>query len=59
MADLYTPIDELPHIPDDLNLAQFMLDYDHDIRPANATPCLVENDSGCRITLEMAIVVSN
>ena len=44
---------ELPHIPDNLTIAQFMLDYQHEIKPTRGSlPCLVDDRSGNRITLE-------
>ncbi|TFK24405.1 acetyl-CoA synthetase-like protein [Coprinopsis marcescibilis] len=36
----------LPQVPEDVTLAQFMLDYDHEIRPERGTvPCLIEPSS--------------
>ncbi|KAF9046775.1 hypothetical protein BJ165DRAFT_1193944 [Panaeolus papilionaceus] len=39
---------EVPfHIPDNMTLARFILDYRHGIRPERQTiPCLIDNDSG-------------
>ncbi|PPQ69304.1 hypothetical protein CVT24_001670 [Panaeolus cyanescens] len=37
----------LPHIPDDMTLAQFMLGCQHDIQPERQNiPCLIDNDTG-------------
>ncbi|KAF8187778.1 hypothetical protein BJ912DRAFT_419164 [Pholiota molesta] len=45
--------DPLPHIPDNLTLAQFMLDYQHDIQPGrDGIACLIDDASGRRINLE-------
>ena len=54
MTELQTSGDfGLPHIPDNLTIAQFMLDYQHEIRPARGNiPCLVDDQSGNCITLE-------
>ena len=54
MTELQTSGDlGLPHIPDNLTVAQFMLDYQHEIRPARGNvPCLVDDQSGDCITLE-------
>ncbi|KAF9474049.1 acetyl-CoA synthetase-like protein [Pholiota conissans] len=44
----------LPHIPDNLTLAQFMLDYQHETQPArNGITCLVDDATGHQISLEM------
>ncbi|KAF9447298.1 acetyl-CoA synthetase-like protein [Macrolepiota fuliginosa MF-IS2] len=46
MADLYTGNDlQLPHIPDNLSIAQFMLDHQHEIRPRldDDMPCLIDS----------------
>ncbi|KAF9242559.1 hypothetical protein BU15DRAFT_86758 [Melanogaster broomeanus] len=32
-AQIFSPVADLPHIPDDLTLAQFTLDYQHPCRP--------------------------
>ncbi|KAF8817196.1 acetyl-CoA synthetase-like protein [Phlegmacium glaucopus] len=54
MTELQTSGDfGLPHIPDNLTIAQFMLDYQHEIRPVRGNvPCLVDDQSGNHITLE-------
>ncbi|CAA7269123.1 unnamed protein product [Cyclocybe aegerita] len=55
MADFYTsePQDTLPHIPDNLTVAQFMLDYQHEIRPLRGlTPCLIDDATGQPFSLE-------
>lgn len=54
MTELQTSGDfGLPHIPDNLTIAQFMLDYQHEIRPVRGNaPCLIDDQSGNRITLE-------
>ncbi|KAG6853945.1 hypothetical protein C0991_012269 [Blastosporella zonata] len=40
----------LPHIPDDLTLPQFMLGYRHPLQPArNDIACLIDDDSGREI----------
>ncbi|KAJ7164652.1 acetyl-CoA synthetase-like protein [Mycena crocata] len=41
-----------PHVPDDLTLGQFMLEYQHPLRPAQGTiPCLIEEATGRGISL--------
>ena len=59
MTDLQTSGDfGLPYIPDNLTIAQFMLDYQHEIRPARGNvPCLVDDQSGNRITLETVWII--
>ena len=59
MTELQTSGDfELPHIPDNLTIAQFMLDYEHEVRPVRGNvPCLVDNQSGNHITLETVWIV--
>ncbi|KDR82332.1 hypothetical protein GALMADRAFT_57372 [Galerina marginata CBS 339.88] len=54
MTDFHTAQDLLPHIPDNLTIAQFMLDYQHDIRPTRNSqmPCIVDDKSGRIITFE-------
>ncbi|CCM05467.1 uncharacterized protein FIBRA_07688 [Fibroporia radiculosa] len=47
MADVYAPGGPVPHIPDDLTVAQFILDVEHTARPDDqGRPCLIENDTG-------------
>lgn len=49
MTDLYTGTDvQLPHIPDNMSIAQFMLDHQHEIRPPldDGVPCLVDSKTG-------------
>ncbi|KAG9225433.1 hypothetical protein CCMSSC00406_0002936 [Pleurotus cornucopiae] len=45
---------QAPHIPDDLTIPQFILDYHHPIRPhrPNGVPWLVADKSGKRMDLE-------
>lgn len=45
---------ELPHIPDDLTIVQFMLDTDHPSRPAprNHSAWLIEDATGRKITFD-------
>ncbi|KAJ7043902.1 phenylacetyl-CoA ligase [Mycena alexandri] len=41
------------HIPDDLTVAEFMLEYQHPLRPAQGTiPCLIEDATGRAVSLE-------
>lgn len=43
----------LPHIPDDLSLAQFMLEHQHSIRPERGSiPCLVDSATSREISLD-------
>lgn len=46
MTDLHTGSDvQLCRIPDNMSIAQFMLDYQHEIRPLlnNDAPCLIDS----------------
>ncbi|KAF4617186.1 hypothetical protein D9613_005623 [Agrocybe pediades] len=54
MAELHSGEDILPHIPDNLTLSQFMLDYQHEMRPARSskTPCLVDDSTGKSLSFE-------
>jgi len=47
MTEIYSSGPALPPIPDDLTVAQFMLDYHHSARPVRAgVPCLIEDGTG-------------
>ncbi|KAF9802190.1 hypothetical protein IEO21_09957 [Rhodonia placenta] len=50
MAEIHGPGSPPPHIPDDLTVAQFMLDVDHESRPvrpeAQANPWMIEDATG-------------
>ncbi|KAI0347854.1 amp dependent CoA ligase [Trametopsis cervina] len=51
MTEFYPPGDPLPYIPDDLTVAQFMLDAYHASRPApqSLMPWLIEDTTGRKI----------
>ncbi|KIJ05365.1 hypothetical protein PAXINDRAFT_21363 [Paxillus involutus ATCC 200175] len=53
-AQIFSPVEDLPRIPDDLTLAQFTLDYQHPCRPVRktGTPWIIEEHTGRRIGLE-------
>jgi hypothetical protein len=46
----YTP---LPPIPDNMTIAQFMLDFEHEMRPplVEKKPCFVDSKSGRELTI--------
>jgi hypothetical protein len=47
MSEFYSRARPLPSIPDDLTVAQFMLDYHHPVRPVRDDfPCLIEDGNG-------------
>ena len=48
MAELESPSGTLPPVPDDLTLAQFILDSQHPSRPAQAhgVPWIIEDHTG-------------
>ncbi|KAH7913982.1 hypothetical protein BJ138DRAFT_1170978 [Hygrophoropsis aurantiaca] len=54
MAELASPAGPLPHIPDDLTLAQFTLDTQHPSRPIRkeGIPWIIEDHSGKKLGLE-------
>ncbi|KAG2032893.1 hypothetical protein BDR03DRAFT_903206 [Suillus americanus] len=53
MAELVSPSGILPHIPDDLTLAQFVLDVEHVRRPVRENGAwIVDDQSGRKIGLE-------
>ncbi|KAG7444137.1 phenylacetyl-CoA ligase [Guyanagaster necrorhizus] len=54
MPDFYSKVGSLPHVPDDLTIPQFILDYAHPIRPErpNGVPWLVTDRSGRKIHLD-------
>lgn len=51
MTEFYGPGDPLPHIPDDLTVAQFLLDSHHLTRPVrpHGLPWFIEESSGREI----------
>ncbi|KAF8840771.1 phenylacetyl-CoA ligase [Paxillus ammoniavirescens] len=53
-AQIFSPVEDLPRIPDDLTLAQFTLDYQHPCRPVQktGTPWIIEEHTGRRIGVE-------
>ena len=51
--EFYAAEASLPHIPDNISLARFILEYRHEIQPTRGnTPCLIDNSNGRQITLE-------
>lgn len=53
MARLYSPQQSLPFLPDNLTVAQFMLDYQHEIQPPRQNePCLIDDMTGIQIRRE-------
>lgn len=54
MTDFHSPDGPLPHVPDDLTLAQFILDHKHSIKPVrpDGVPWLIEDASGQELTYE-------
>lgn len=51
MAEILARKDDLPHIPDDVLLPQFLLDMHHPLRPVHTTPqaWLIEEATGRKI----------
>ncbi|KAF5374141.1 hypothetical protein D9615_008885 [Tricholomella constricta] len=53
MTRVYLNPTPLPHIPDDITLAQFMLEYQHPLKPARRdVPCLIDDNTGREISFE-------
>ncbi|EPQ60488.1 acetyl-CoA synthetase-like protein [Gloeophyllum trabeum ATCC 11539] len=54
MVERRGPVHSMPHIPDDLTLAQFMLDVHHPSRPLrpDGVPWLIEDTTGRRVGSE-------
>jgi 4-coumarate--CoA ligase len=54
MAELVSPAGILPHIPDDLTLAQFALDAEHVRKPVrkDGSGWIIDDQSGRKIGLE-------
>jgi hypothetical protein len=54
MTEFVSPGEPLPHIPDDLTLAQFIFDSTHECRPIRpqGVPWLVDDATGRKIGLE-------
>ncbi|RDB15274.1 4-coumarate--CoA ligase-like 7 [Hypsizygus marmoreus] len=53
MTEISSYIAALPHIPDDLTLARFMLDYQHPFKPIRyGIPCLIEDKTGRQLSIE-------
>lgn len=51
--EFYDAEASLPHIPDNISLSRFILEYRHEIQPARGnTPCLIDDSTGRQITLE-------
>ncbi|GLB45472.1 putative acetyl-CoA synthetase-like protein [Lyophyllum shimeji] len=45
--------DALPHIPDDITLAQFVLEYEHPLKSERGgVPCLIEDSTGRKISFD-------
>lgn len=56
MAEIKTH-SNLPHIPDDISLPHFMLEYHHPLRPTRTdVACLIEDTSGRKIYLEEVLL---
>jgi hypothetical protein len=53
MAELVSPAGTLPHIPDDLTLAQFTLDAEHVRKPVreSGSTWIIDDQSGRKIGL--------
>ncbi|KAJ7366644.1 amp dependent CoA ligase [Mycena albidolilacea] len=52
MTEFHGPPLDRRQIPDDVTIAEFMLDYRHPLRPAQGTaPCLIEDATGRRVYL--------
>ena len=56
MAELVSPLGVLPHIPDNVTLAQFMLDVHHPCRPTrkHGVPWFIEDHTGRTLGFEEA-----
>ncbi|KAG6331002.1 hypothetical protein ID866_8088 [Astraeus odoratus] len=54
MAEIHSSIEDLPPIPDDLTLAQFILDYHHPCRPVrkHGIPWIIDEQSGKKVGLD-------
>lgn len=54
MAELVSPAGTLPHIPDDLTLAQFILDTEHVRKPVRKSGAawIIDDQSGRKIGIE-------
>ncbi|KAF8073410.1 hypothetical protein FPV67DRAFT_744283 [Lyophyllum atratum] len=53
MKEIYPQSSILPHIPDDITLTQFMLEYQHPLKPARReVPYLIEDNTGRKIGFE-------
>jgi hypothetical protein len=60
MTEFVSPGGPLPHIPDDLTLAQFIFDPTHECRPIRpqGVPWLVDDATGRKIGLEEVNMLS-
>ncbi|KIJ64459.1 hypothetical protein HYDPIDRAFT_90496 [Hydnomerulius pinastri MD-312] len=54
MAEIFSPVQNLPRIPDDLTLTQFILDCEHPCKPVRkvGVPWIIEDHSGKTLELE-------
>jgi hypothetical protein len=54
MTDMHTRNEtQLPYIPDNMSIVQFMLDFQHEIRPRsdNDIPRFVDSETGRGLTM--------
>ena len=60
MTEFVSPGDPVPYIPDNLTLAQFILDSAHSYRPLRpvGSPWLIEDATGRKIGLEEVSMAS-
>lgn len=54
MTEFHSPFGELPYIPDDLTIPQFILDHSHPTRPINRlnAPWFIEESTGRKVGFE-------
>ncbi|KAJ7935443.1 amp dependent CoA ligase [Mycena leptocephala] len=53
MTEFYGPPLDPGQVPDNLTIAQFMLEFQHPLRPAQgAIPCLIEDATGRQVSLD-------
>lgn len=57
MSNIYGPGGTLPPIPDDLTIAQFILDAAHVSRPQVVTSCLIDDSTGRKTKMDEVCVM--
>lgn len=56
MTEFHSSSQDLPNVPDNITLAQFILDYQHDIQPSRLdVPPFVDDITGKGVSLDQVL----